>query len=218
MAQTSILKALRGEPETKEATGAPVLYLVRHGRTDANDKGVFRGWNDDPINEQGKAQAHDAAKFLKDKGITKVYSSNLTHAQQTAGIIVNDLGLEKVEYDPDLRAWNTGTLAGKPMEENKDVIADLVAHPDKIAPGGESLNQFIERYIKRLKYYITEATDETPTLLSVQGSNIIASAKWANQDGTQSVAHGAIYAIYKDGDKYRGQRVFGEDTPGDYMN
>ena len=30
-----------------------LLYVIRHGETDANKEGRFQGWSDNPLNEKG---------------------------------------------------------------------------------------------------------------------------------------------------------------------
>ena len=44
--------------------GTSVIFLVRHGRTDANDQNLVQGWSDTPLNAQGQAQAAAAAERI----------------------------------------------------------------------------------------------------------------------------------------------------------
>jgi len=60
-----------------------VLYLVRHGRTDANANGLLQGRLDPPLDELGHRQA--AAMAARIGPVDEVIASPLVRAQQTAG-------------------------------------------------------------------------------------------------------------------------------------
>lgn len=66
------------------------LYLVRHGQTDWNVKGITQGETDIPLNPEGIKQAHDLRKTLKDIQFDAVFSSDLIRAKRTAEIIAAD--------------------------------------------------------------------------------------------------------------------------------
>ena len=42
-----------------------IIYMMRHGETDWNTKGLMQGRDDVPLNENGKNQAKNAAMCLK---------------------------------------------------------------------------------------------------------------------------------------------------------
>jgi broad specificity phosphatase PhoE len=106
------------------------IYLVRHGETEWNKEGVFRGRNDIPLNDRGRRQAERTGAFFSGTPIDAVYASPLSRAQETALPIgaataspiipldgLNDmcfgpwegLSLEEVEqaYGEDLEIWRT---------------------------------------------------------------------------------------------------------------
>lgn len=80
------------------------VYLVRHGRTMANLEGRFAGRTDEPLIEEGLAQAKTAGRLLTDEGIKTVYTSPMLRTVQTAAImagfwsagIVQDEGLAEI--------------------------------------------------------------------------------------------------------------------------
>ncbi len=96
-------------------TAARVI-LLRHGVTDWNDGGRFQGHADVPLNEAGRDQASAAAVGLGGAGITRVFASDLSRADETARIVAGALGLE-VGTDPRLREVDVGSWAGLSMEE-----------------------------------------------------------------------------------------------------
>lgn len=49
------------------------LVLVRHGASEWNLKNVFTGWEDAPISDQGRSEAHQAAEKLKDEHFDLAY-------------------------------------------------------------------------------------------------------------------------------------------------
>jgi alpha-ribazole phosphatase len=59
-----------------------VLYLVRHGRTAANAKGLLQGRLDPPLDDIGRRQAQAIAALIGD--VDEVIASPLLRAQETA--------------------------------------------------------------------------------------------------------------------------------------
>ena len=92
------------------------LYMIRHGQTLLNTRGVLQGRSDHPLNEKGLEQAEQARRRFEEKGIVfdLVYTSPLLRAVQTAEIlargadIVTDERLIEMDYGPyegmDLRS------------------------------------------------------------------------------------------------------------------
>jgi broad specificity phosphatase PhoE len=66
------------------------LVLVRHGRP---DEGNSERPQDPPLHEEGRHQAHAVVKILAGEGITRVASSPLLRARQTAEPLAQKLGL-----------------------------------------------------------------------------------------------------------------------------
>ena len=68
------------------------IYLIRHGETVWNQKHLFQGSNDIPLNENGVAVAHATAAGMAAAGLNfdRIYSSPLSRAYETARIICPD--------------------------------------------------------------------------------------------------------------------------------
>lgn len=66
-----------------------MLYLVRHGRTDANASGLLQGRLDPPLDELGHRQARAVAERIGH--VDEVYASSLQRAQDTAGYFSDDV-------------------------------------------------------------------------------------------------------------------------------
>ena len=69
-----------------------MLYLVRHGRTDANAQGLLQGRLDPPLDAIGRRQAAAIAAKIGD--VDEVISSSLVRAQQTAECFGRDITID----------------------------------------------------------------------------------------------------------------------------
>ena len=91
-----------------------ILYLVRHGETEWNEKLLFQGHSNTSLNKNGIDQAKKIAKYFKDKKVDIIYSSDLKRAFDTAKIIKNSLKFKgKIIKSELLRERNYGSLEGK---------------------------------------------------------------------------------------------------------
>jgi alpha-ribazole phosphatase len=77
-----------------------IIYLVRHGQSEASISGVYG--TDSVLTEKGLSQAGDVSDLFLGVHLDEVYASALTRAQQTAGIVVETHGLT-VRTNADLR-------------------------------------------------------------------------------------------------------------------
>lgn len=97
-------------------TDSQVLYLVRHGETDANVEHRFAGWSDDPLNERGRGQVGSLAGRFIDRGVERVYASPVRRAAETAGILGKQLSAP-IQTVNDLREIELGAWQGHTMRE-----------------------------------------------------------------------------------------------------
>jgi len=83
-----------------------MIYIIRHGQTELNNRQVLQGRSDHPLNDHGVRQAAEAAEKLKEVTFEKVFSSPLIRARQTAELIVPsvpaviDSRLIEMDYGP----------------------------------------------------------------------------------------------------------------------
>lgn len=80
------------------------LVLVRHGQSTWNLENRFTGWTDVGLTEQGRAEALEAGRLLKEEGYVFeiAYTSVLKRAIQTLWIILQEMNLEWI---PVTNAW-----------------------------------------------------------------------------------------------------------------
>jgi broad specificity phosphatase PhoE len=92
------------------------FLCLRHGATDWNRQGLFQGRTDNPLNDDGIAQAHAAAERLQTVSLGHVVSSPLARALRTAEIIAA-ASSKIVTIDHGLIELDFGSFEGKPVRE-----------------------------------------------------------------------------------------------------
>lgn len=90
---------------------------MRHGVTQSNTDTAFNT-DEEPLTDEGRAQARAAAEAAKEAGITfdLIITSPLPRAQETAQIVAEILGIdaERIEISNFVREREVGELKGKP--------------------------------------------------------------------------------------------------------
>ena len=133
------------------------IYLLRHGESEANVRRVFsNGKLDLPLTALGREQAARAGRWLRDRGVTHVYSAPLLRARQTAAILAEQLGLDQPTVVTDLDEVRVGDLDTRDDDEawaHYDVIFGGWLSGDDAArfPGGESFSEARLRYAAALR-------------------------------------------------------------------
>ncbi len=126
------------------------LVLLRHGRSDWNDRNLFTGWVDADLSDRGVDEARRAGELMAGAGIHPdvVHTSLLVRATRTAWIALDAMGMT---WLPVHRSWRLnerhyGALQGKDKKMTADEFgADQVKiwrrsydiPPPDIEPGSE---------------------------------------------------------------------------------
>lgn len=107
-------------------TGVVMIYLVRHGESQANVSKRFSGITDVDLTEKGSLQAIRAGKSLKGKTIDRIFSSPLKRARGTAELIADEIGFNKKDIiiEKSLTEVNFGIFENLTWEEILDQYAD----------------------------------------------------------------------------------------------
>jgi 2,3-bisphosphoglycerate-dependent phosphoglycerate mutase len=139
-----------------------LLVLVRHGQSEWNLKNLFTGWRDVDLTEQGIAEAKEAGRKLKAKGIVfdAAYTSALKRAQMTLDLMLTEMGQSGIPIvrDQALNERDYGELSGLNKDDARKKWGDEQVHIwrrsyDIAPPGGESLRDTLAR---TLPYYVQE--------------------------------------------------------------
>ena len=129
-----------------------LLYIIRHGETEQNVKGLLQGKSAGNLNNKGIEQARLTGQALRNKGITAIHSSNLDRALDTA-LIISDLIGAVLIPENQLRERNLGNLEVKSWDDYfRAQQASGQSHEEFKPDGGESL---LEMQI-RLKPFLEE--------------------------------------------------------------
>lgn len=109
------------------------LWLVRHGRTSANEEKRFQGRLDVPMNEEGRREAaHLTQRLTGAGGFGLLLSSDLKRAWETAEIISRGIKFAPLR-EPLLRECSWGYVEGLRRSEAK------AAYPLLFSPGSGRL-------------------------------------------------------------------------------
>ena len=165
-------EAVMGE----EAKPTGEVYLVRHGETSLNKEGKLRGWENPPLNAEGKQNAEDIAHILSGVELDVMYVSDFKRAQQTADAIGESQDAKRIDT-PNLRPINFGKWNGKPLTEVDKKMEDLAgvwkSNPSQQAPGGESWSDFQRRQILVWDSVMKDAKDGKKVIIVAHLRNCI---------------------------------------------
>ncbi|MFC1908008.1 histidine phosphatase family protein [Chloroflexota bacterium] len=136
------------------------IILARHGETEWNVEGIFRGRIDIELNETGIKQTELLAEYLSDLKIDAIYSSPLKRVLKTAEVIAGYHKLN-IEIAPGLIDFDYGEWQGLPHQEVRDKYRELYAEWTKnphlvTMPAGESLNDVRKRAIRLVDNIMAE--------------------------------------------------------------
>lgn len=92
------------------------FYLVRHGSNDVLGKALAARLPNVHLNAQGRDEARRTAEVLKHKGITRIMSSPLERARETAGALAERVGL-RVEILEQIHEISFGDWSGRTMTD-----------------------------------------------------------------------------------------------------
>ena len=90
------------------------IYLLRHGQTDYNDKGIIQGDLPISLNENGINQAFEAKKQIDNIDIDLIISSPIVRTMETADIVNKGRNI-KIITDKRLEERGLGMLVNKPV-------------------------------------------------------------------------------------------------------
>ncbi len=146
------------------------IVLLRHGVTDWDDGGRFQGHADIPLNAEGRAQAAAAAERLAGLGITRVFASDLSRADETARAVAARCGLA-VQTDQRLREVDVGSWSGLSMDEAGRLEPDFwpalrEGRDFRRSPEGETATESGQRVALALLDH-AESADDGEVLLAV---------------------------------------------------
>ncbi len=187
------------------------LYIVRHGQTDLNKRGIIqgRGMNTD-LNDEGRRQADLFFDAYKNVPFDKIYISELKRTQQSIQPFI-DLGIpyEKLAGLDEL-GW--GIHEGQPATpQNKAEFLQIMrnwvdGNLDVKFEGGESPNEVKARQQEALKVIMSHPEEKT-VLICMHGRALrlilcLLTDKPLTEMDTFPHQNLVLYKVTYDGSKY----------------
>ena len=137
------------------------VHFIRHGETEQNAQKVWQGHTDTPLNKKGIEQAKLLSERINSR-VTKVYSSDLKRASQTASFLSSSLVLRD-----NLREINVGDYTGMSVKDtytsNHEIFQSLQNDSFQF-PNGESVKEFKDRVRNELKYIFNQTEEDSETV------------------------------------------------------
>jgi probable phosphoglycerate mutase len=137
-----------------------LLYLLRHGAIDWPEPECFIGHTNAPLSSEGRMQADAWRNEFQKVEFTGVWSSDLTRATETAGIVFAGR-VAGVRTCRELREIQLGEWDGLPRNRVRESQPDLWrARGEDLAgfrpPGGESFADLQQRVLPQIARIIEE--------------------------------------------------------------
>jgi len=116
------------------------FWLIRHGETVENARGICQGQTPGTLNEEGILQAKAVGEFLKNEEFDVVYSSDLLRTMKTTAEITKFHPGKEILPEPLLRERYLAAWQGKPfpkgwkdmdLPEGAETSTDLIARAEK---------------------------------------------------------------------------------------
>ena len=160
------------------------ILLIRHGQSEWNKLNLFTGFKNIELSEQGIEEANKAGQNFKNLDIkfNIVFTSELKRAQETAKIILQNLGQwdflnneGKIISNINLNERDYGDLTGLNKKETAEKFGEEQVHKWRRGysdqpPNGESLEDVVRRVTK----YFEKAIK--PAIQSNENDNILIAA------------------------------------------
>lgn len=152
------------------------IYLIRHGQTDYNKKGIVQGSGiDSDLNEEGIHQALQFFRAYFHVPFGKIYTSELKRTIQTVAPFMMKPMINQ-ERLPGLNEISWGVVEGKIMSDFHGTLFDSVLNDwrngmlDSRVDGGESPNQMKKRQLDALQYIMDDnKLLDLPSLICTHG-------------------------------------------------
>ena len=157
------------------------LFIVRHGRTEANASGLLLGRADPELDDVGRVQAAKIAAALPPAA--RVVSSPLQRCTMTAAEVAAQAGRDggSIEVEPDERLLELdyGEFDLRPLSDvPRETWARWRSDPDFRPPGGETLRELADRVGRVLDELAADAV-EGDIVVVTHVSPVKAALAWA---------------------------------------
>ncbi len=171
------------------------LVLVRHGKSEWNEKGLWTGWRDIPLSQIGFEEAKRTGESLSDITFDASYTSALIRAKQTLQEILKVIGQNPTTIEN--KALNERDY-GDYTEKNKWQVKEAVGEEefqkirrswDYPPPNGESLKMVYDRAVPYFKSEIEpKLKDGKNIIIAAHGNSLRALVKYLENIPDEDIA------------------------------
>lgn len=178
------------------------IYLLRHGETDWNRKGLLQGHTDIPLNERGREQVDDTVRNLSGLGVRMdaIVASPLRRARESAEIAAHRLGFpeEQIVVEDLLIERGFGEGEGMSLQEMKE------RYPDSDCPGMESREELVKRAGQAFQKITGDYCDAERILLAAHGAVLFALLEAVSEEPipcegrAACITQGSLYRIRRE--------------------
>lgn len=179
------------------------LYLVRHGVEMGGDS-VVNGFADVPLSPEGLEQSRALAQSMKNLGIKRIYSSDLTRAVQTAMELSKVIGVG-IQCSDRLKPINLGQYQGNDFQsvsaEIKDFQDQWLSDPTVPIPGGDSFESFQSRNVSFFRELAETSEPDEAVAVFTHSRNCILMKCWSD-NGMTPLDHGPRDILMKCNQKH----------------
>jgi 2,3-bisphosphoglycerate-dependent phosphoglycerate mutase len=172
------------------------LVLVRHGKSEWNEKGLWTGWRDIPLAQKGIEEAQTTGEQLKDIHFDYAYTSALMRAQQTLAEILRVLSqTPPITNNQALNERDYGDYTEKnkwdiQKELGEDEFQKIRRSWDYPPPNGESLKMVYERVLPYFESEILPHLKEGKNvIIAAHGNSLRALVKYLENISEDDIAN-----------------------------
>jgi probable phosphoglycerate mutase/uncharacterized phosphatase len=179
---------------------------LRHGATDWNRQGLFQGRTDNPLNEDGLRQAHEAVETLRGAGVTRIVASPLVRALKTAEIIAEAIAVP-LTIDAGIIELDFGSFEGRPVRDLmiKHGVNSATGLVSILPADGENWDDMTERALACVSAWLDRHPDDD--LLFVCHDAVMQGMANALTGGYFKNSHGKPFRYIRDDADWRVEPV-----------
>lgn len=166
------------------------IYVIRHGLTELNKKGIINGQIEDVLAPEGEIQAQKASALLADT-IKRIYVSSLDRTRKTAAFLNQSLNLP-ITFHDELMEINFGVLEGTPFLEEYKLRHKMQDYDWR--PSGESIEDVKKRVLKILRKVKAENQDGE-ALIVAHGGIVRLMQLLETGEVMEEIGNASIYAF-----------------------
>lgn len=137
-----------------------IIYLIRHGKTVANEKSLYYGFSDVELSKKGVEELKVLAPKVSSLTGDKYFTSGLLRTNQTLEILYGDVEYTEIENFKEINFGDFEMKSHNELLSNKEYINWISDIENYKIPKGESYKEFISRVCKGFELLVEKCENE----------------------------------------------------------